>query len=151
MSPTPAPAPAKMIVATIANEKSLSVFLDVSQAFVQAPLEEEIYMRLPPGCGEISGKVVKPLKFPYVLLLLVMWLVEKIGIEQCKAEPCAFGKIIKNEVLLMVGVHVDDIIVSGQQIICEEVFGQLTRRFPVKNLGNSRCTLVARLSVTETT
>ena len=46
---TTSPTPIKMIAA-IANEKSLPVFhFDVSQAFVQAPLEEEIYMRLPPG------------------------------------------------------------------------------------------------------
>ena len=58
-SPTPTSAPVKMI-ATIANEKGLSVFhLGVSQALVQAPLEEEIFMRLLPGCGELSGKVVK--------------------------------------------------------------------------------------------
>ena len=42
-------------------------------------------------------------------LLLVTWLVEEIGMEQCKAEPCVFRKIIKNEVSLMVEVHVDDI------------------------------------------
>ena len=63
-SPTPASAPVRMIAA-ITNEKGFPVFyLDVSQAFVQAPLEEEIYMRLPPGCGELSGKVVKLLKVP---------------------------------------------------------------------------------------
>ena len=56
---TPASAPIKMIAA-IANEKGLPVFrFDVSQTFVQAPLEEEIYMRLPPGCGEFSGKFVE--------------------------------------------------------------------------------------------
>ena len=141
--PTPASAPVKMIAA-IANEKGLPVFhLDVSQAFVQAPLEEEIYMRLPPGCGKLSGKVVKLLKCQYGLkqagrewhFLLVTWLVEKIGMEQCKAEPCVFRKIIKNEVSLMVGVHVDDIIVSGEQDLCDEFFRQLKQRFPVKNLG----------------
>ncbi|CAM9570017.1 unnamed protein product [Ascophyllum nodosum] len=37
------------MIAAITNEKSLPVFhLDVSQTFGQAPLEEEIYMRLPP-------------------------------------------------------------------------------------------------------
>ena len=143
MSPTPAPAPVKMIGA-IANEKGLPVFhLDVSQAFVQAPLEEEIYMRLPPGCGELSGKAVKLLKCQYGLkqagrewhLLLVTWLVEEIEMEQCEAESCVFRNIIKNEVSLMVGVHVDDIIVSGEQGLCQEFLSQLKQRFPVKNLG----------------
>ena len=50
--------------------------------------------------------------------LLVTWLVEKTGTEQCKANPCVFRKVIKNEVLLMVELHVDDIIVSGEQAGC---------------------------------
>ena len=65
--PTPASAPVKMI-AVIANEKGLPGFhLDVSQAFVQAHLQEEIFMRLPQGCGNLSRKVVKLLKCQYGL------------------------------------------------------------------------------------
>ena len=64
-SPTPAAAPVKMIAA-VAYEKGLPVYhLDVSQAFVQAPLKEEIFMRLPPGCGELSGKIVRLQKCQY--------------------------------------------------------------------------------------
>ena len=94
-SPTPASAPVKML-AVVANELDLPVFhLDVSQAFVQASLEEEINMRLPPGCGELSNRVVKLLKCQYGLkqagrewhLLLVNWLVGVMGLEQCKVEP----------------------------------------------------------------
>ena len=49
-----------IMIAAIANEKGLPVFhLNLSQTFVQAPLEEEIYMRLQLGCVELSGKVVK--------------------------------------------------------------------------------------------
>ena len=51
--------------------------------------------------------------------------------EQYKAEPCVFHKIIQNEVSLMVGVPVDDIIVSGDQDMCDEFFGQLKQRFSV--------------------
>ena len=66
-SPAPASAPVKMIAA-MANEEGLSFFhFDVSQAFVQAPLEEEIYMRPPFRCGELSDKVVKLLKCQYGL------------------------------------------------------------------------------------
>ena len=125
-SPTPAAAPVKMIAA-VANEKVLPVYhLDVSQAFVQAPLKEEILMRLPPGCGELSGKIVRLLKCQYGLkqagrkwhMLLFNWLVEEISVEQCKAEPCVFRLIVKDEVSLMIGVHVDDIIVSGVCVFC---------------------------------
>ena len=61
---TPASGPVKMI-AVFANEKVFH--LDVSQAFVQAPLQEDIFMRLPQGCGDLSGKVVKLLKCQYDL------------------------------------------------------------------------------------
>ena len=36
---------------------------------------------------------------------------------------------------LMVGVHVDDIIVSGGKNACEKFFTRLKKRFPVKNQG----------------
>ena len=52
-----------------------------------------------------------------------------------KAEPCIFRNIINNKISLMVGVHVDDIIVSGKQDICDEFFDQLRQRFPMKSLG----------------
>ena len=35
----------------------------------------------------------------------------------------------------MVGVYVYNIIVSGEQDMCDEFFGQLKQRFPVKILG----------------
>ena len=66
-SPTPVAASVK-ITAAVANEKGLSAYhLDVSQAFVQAHLKEAIFMRLPPGCGELSGKTVRLLKCQYGL------------------------------------------------------------------------------------
>ena len=68
-------------------------------------------------------------------MLLVNWLVEEIGLEQCKAEPCVFRLMVKDEVSLMVGVHVDDIIVFGGKSACETLFAQLKERFPVKNQG----------------
>ena len=142
-SPTPTAAPVKMIAA-VANEKGLPVYHpDVYQAFVQASLKEDISMRLPPGCGELSGKVVRLLKCQHGLkqagrewhMLLVIWLVEAIGLEQCKAEPCVFRLMVKDEMSLMVGVHVDDIIVSGGKNARENFFAQLKERFPVKNQG----------------
>ena len=142
-SPSPSAAPVNMRV-TVANEKGLPVYhLDVSQASVQAPLSEEILMRLPPGCGELTGKIVRLLKCQYGLkqagrawdMLLVNWLVEEIGLEQCKAEPCIFWLVVKDDVSLVVGVHVDDIIVSRGKTACDKFFAQVKGRFPVKTQG----------------
>ena len=55
--------------------------------------------------------------------------------EQCKAEPCVFRKKVGDEISLMAGVHVDDIIVSGEHDVCDQFFKQLRERFPVKNQG----------------
>ena len=33
--------------------------LDADQAFIQSELDTEIFLRLPPGCGRLSGKVVR--------------------------------------------------------------------------------------------
>ena len=117
--------------------------LDVFQAFVHAPLKEEIFMRLPPACGGLSGKTVRLLKCQYGLkqasrewhMLLVNGLVEEIGLEQCKAELYFFRLLVKDEASLMVGVHVDAIIVSGSKDACEKLFAQIKERFPVKNQG----------------
>ena len=38
----------------------------------------------------------------------------------------------------MLGVNLDNIIVSGEQYVFDEFFGQLKQRFPVKNLGEPK-------------
>ena len=40
---------------------------DAEQAFVQSELDEEVYLRLPKGCGSMSGKVVRLRKSLYGL------------------------------------------------------------------------------------
>ena len=55
-------------------------------------------------------------------MLPVNWQVEEIGLEQCKAGLCVFRLMVKDAVSLMVGVNVDDIIVSGRKNACEHFF-----------------------------
>ena len=58
-APTPSAANVKIAVVAVANEKGwLLRHLDVEQAFIQAHLDEAVYMRLPAGCGDMSGEVV---------------------------------------------------------------------------------------------
>ena len=93
---------------------------------MQAALRKDISMRLPPGCGELSAKIMRLLTCQYGLkqagrewhMLLINWLVEEIGLEQCKAEPYSFW-----------------LIVSGGKNACEKFFAQLKEQFPVKKQG----------------
>ena len=58
-----------------------------------------------------------------------------MGLEQYKAEPCVFRRLVDDRVALMVGVHVDDIVVSGKEDDCNKFLEELRQRFPVKNEG----------------
>ena len=90
-------------------------------------------MRLSPGCGERSGRVVKLPKCHYGLnqvgnewyLLLVKWLVEVMDLEQCKADTFISRQLVNGKVAMMVGVHVDNIIVSGEKDACDKFHKEL--------------------------
>ena len=66
-----------------------------SKAFVQSDLDEVVYIRLPPGCGALSGKVVRLRRSLYGLnQTLRMWHyhlvrgIKAFGFEQCEADVC---------------------------------------------------------------
>ena len=52
--------PSFRLVTAIACELGLDLcHFDAKQAFVQSKLDEDVYLRMPQGCGALSGKVVK--------------------------------------------------------------------------------------------
>ena len=89
--------------------------LDVYQAFIQAELDTDIFLRLPRGCSEISGKEVLRNKAIYGLKqinrscykLLPSTLV-KCQFEQCLVHPCVVQLMLNDAVGAMLVVHVDD-------------------------------------------
>ena len=89
---------------------------DAKQAFVQSSLEEDVFMQLPPSCGEMSGKVVRLNRSLYGLkqasrswhnhLLTHM---KSLGFEQRPADACVMRLIESGSVSIVTVVHVDDI------------------------------------------
>ena len=66
-SPCPSAASIRLLAA-IACELDLDLcHFDAEQAFVQSELDEEVYLRLPKGCGSMSGKVARLRKSLYGL------------------------------------------------------------------------------------
>ena len=48
------------LLSAIACECDLDLcHFDVDQAFVQAELKEDMFLRLPGGCGDLSGEIVR--------------------------------------------------------------------------------------------
>ena len=58
-SPCPC-VPGIRVFTVIACELGLDLYhFDAAQAFVQSKLDKDVYLRMPQGCGALSGKVVK--------------------------------------------------------------------------------------------
>ena len=58
-SPCPSVASIRLLATTACEFSWDLCHFDAEQAFVHSKLDELVFIRLPPCCGEISGKVVK--------------------------------------------------------------------------------------------
>ena len=111
------------LVLAVANERRLPLYhFDVAPAYVRASLDEEVYIKLPGGCGEKWKKTAKLERAIYGLKKSgCKWghfcadTLIADGFEQCKADPCIFRKIVDRVVVMSIGVYVDDLLVGGSQ------------------------------------
>ena len=115
---------------------------DVDQAFVQSDLED-VFLRLPKGCGDLSGKVVRLNKSLFGLKQAsrtwrahLTTCLKRLGFEQCMADVCVFRLIEDGRVAITAVVHVDDIFAVGQKERCDRLCIDLNRTISVKNLGD---------------
>ena len=89
------------LLSAIACECDLDLcHFDVDQAFVQSDLEEDVFLQLPKGCGDLSGKVVRLNKSLYGLKQAsrtwhahLTTCLKILGFEQCMTDVCVFRLI----------------------------------------------------------
>ena len=118
-SPTSNAASMRLLVALACRYNLQLLHWDIEQAFVQSELDHEVFMKLPPDCGSMSGKVVRLNKSLYGLKQasrtfykrLVSDL-KRIGFEQSLSDPCVLRFMMGDEVMGMVAIHVDNILYS---------------------------------------
>ncbi|CAB1112502.1 unnamed protein product [Ectocarpus sp. CCAP 1310/34] len=134
------------LLAAMACEQNLSLrHFDIKQAFVQSDLDEDVFMRLPEGCGRLSGMIVKLNKSLYGLKQasrqwhshLARCLI-CLGFIQCMADTCVFRLIEEGRVVVTLVVHVDFIFSIGEEERCDQFGRDLNTMVPVKNLGDLR-------------
>lgn len=131
------------LLVAYACEMNLGLYhFDVDQAFVRADLSELVFMRLPQGCGVLSGKVVQLNKSLYGLrqasrqwFAMLKKILLRLGFEQCQADACVFRLIEGGKVAILLVFHVDDIFAVGEKEKCDQFGEDMNRLVPTKNLG----------------
>ena len=144
-SPCPSVASIRLLAA-IACELGLDLFhFDAEQAFVQSEISGNVCMRLPKGCGAMSGKVVKLCRSLYGLkqasrqwyhhLLRGM---RGLRFEQCEADACVMRLVEEGAVSIVVEMHIDDIFAMGLKSRCDKFCKDLNQFVPINNLEQLR-------------
>ena len=118
---------------------------DAEQALVQSNVEEDVFLRLPQGYGNMSGKVVRLNRSLYGLRLAsrswhsrLLTRVKTLGFEQCAADACVLRLIENGSVSAIAVVHVDDIFAVGRKRRCDRLCEGLNKLVPIDHLGELR-------------
>ena len=144
-SPCPSVASVRLL-ATIACEFGWDLcHFDAKQAVVQSKLDEVVFIRLPPGCGELSGKVVKLGRSLYGLRQSsrtwhnhLMRGLKCFGFESCAADARVMRLIEHSVVVMVFVVHVNDTFSIGLKSRLDKFGVDLNRYVPITNLGELR-------------
>ena len=147
--------------------------MDVPSAFLNAPIEEELYMEMPEGYQE-DGIVLKLEKALYGLkqaprawyLLLREFLLRKekklleqrckegrkhataMGFTECVSDPCLFWRRTRSGRLILLFLFVDDMQISyhhADKAEWNELKTLLVERFRTKDMGQSKWILGMRI------
>jgi transposase InsO family protein len=133
--------------------------LDIPQAFINADVEEDIYMELPEGPYRDAnpGMVCKLRKSLYGLkqsprnwyLLLTRFIAEELGYKACVSDPCLFYRRSRTGRLMLLYVFVDDMQSNYHREDAKEwneIKAKLVARFNTKDMGPSKWMLGMRIT-----
>lgn len=138
------------VVLAIAAAKDWEVInMDVDTAFLQSPVEEEIYVRQPKGYEkrgandeELVCKLIKSLyglkQSPRNWHRVIDGWMREYGLEPSPADPCLYVAIQESGEILVVILYVDDLIVVGSTMeVVEQFKAAIADRFKMKERPGS--------------
>jgi len=116
--------------------------LDVDSAFLYADLDEDVFVKPPPGMTMKQGYCLKLLKSLYGLKQAprnwnknIVDHIKSIGFTQSVLDNCLFVKTVGEETYL-ISLYVDDILIAGSDPSkIEEIKAEFTARYEMKDLG----------------
>ena len=116
------------LLVVLACEQNLDLcHFDVEQSSGQSDRDEDVFVRLPQGCGSFSGMIVKLNKSLYDLKLPSMqWHAHLTrcllfgSFLQCLTDACVFYLMEEGLVATIIVVHVDDTFAVGGRERCDQ-------------------------------
>jgi len=117
--------------------------MDVVGAYLYGELEEEIYMKQPPGYSDGTARVCQLLKAIYGLkqsgrawrTVLETELI-KLGYTPLHFDRSLFIRAEKNGAISMLAIHVDDIAIAAPASIIEDIEKEIESVFDMNRLGH---------------
>ena len=119
--------------------------VDVTTAFLNGELEEEVYMRQPegfvaPGREDLVCRLKKSIyglkQSPRCWNTALDSHLKKMGFVQASSDPCIYRASSGKEPFLLLGVYVDDIVLATKTSArLEEVKKALAQKFDIKDMG----------------
>ena len=132
------------IIIAISVYLDFSIFqIDIKAAYLNADLDEELYMEIPEGSSDYGKGYWKLEKAIYGLKQAGrMWnnklndILIKIGFERLQSEPCVYVKKNKhNKIICIIAVYVDDMLIAGKKKDVEIIKSEIKNQFELSDLG----------------
>ena len=144
-SPTPTASSMRAVLATAAVRDRKLRHIDVEQEYLQADIDEEIYIDLPEDYRAFPNAVGLLRKAIYGLVQSGLYWIRKFtdgikekGFEQSHADPCEFKRTVDGKVVTVIVVYVDDILLASKTKEDEGwTLSDLSSCFRIKDLGEA--------------
>ena len=141
----------KVVLANALHNNWNCEMVDIEAAFLEAPLDEDVYIEWPEGvvefgyipqevanvnCIKLTKAMYGCVQSPRAFFRELAKTLRNVGLIQSKADPCLwlkkdeFGKIV-----FVVVCHVDDLIASGFQNEIDDFKSKIKTRFNLSELG----------------
>lgn len=132
---------------SIANKRNLHIHqMDVCTAFLNAELDETVFMEQPPGFNHDKTKVCRLKKAIYGLKKAPkLWneciseFLKSLGFSQSKYDSCLYMKTLKNGQKIYILIYVDDVLIVALDL--PEILKlkqKFNERFEMSDLGEAK-------------
>jgi len=134
----------KLIIALASKFHWYLMQLDIKFAYLNAPLDKNIYITVPPGDKNFGKGFWLLKKALYGLkqsgrqwnLHFTSFLKNNYFI-QLRSEPCIFKKMTGDKVVCIIGVYVDDLLIAGTDYHINDIIRKIKKTFKISNCGKA--------------